>query len=42
MPKKLEKELKAEAKKKGLTGEKADRYVYGTLQKVTSWKPKKK
>ena len=40
MPKKLEKELKAQAKKKGFKGEKADAYVYGTLRK-TGWKPKK-
>ncbi len=39
MPKKLERELRAEAKKKGLKGERADAYVYGTLQKVTSWRP---
>jgi hypothetical protein len=42
MPKKMEEELKKEAKKKGLKGERADAYVYGTLQKVTSWKPGKK
>jgi hypothetical protein len=40
MPKKLEKKLKTEATKKGLKGEKADAYVYGTLRK-TGWKPKK-
>lgn len=39
MPKKLERELKRKAKKKGLKGEKADAYVYGTLRK-TGWKPK--
>ncbi len=38
MPKKMERELKAEAKKKGLTGERADAYVYGTMRK-TGWKP---
>jgi hypothetical protein len=38
MPKKLEKKLKEEAAKKGLKGERADRYVYGTLRK-TGWKP---
>ena len=38
MPKKLEKELKEEAKKKGFTGERADAYVYGTLRKA-GWKP---
>lgn len=40
MPKKLERELKAEAAKKGLSGEHADAYVYGTLRK-TGWKPKR-
>jgi len=38
MPKKMERELKAEARKKGLKGERADAYVYGTLRK-TGWKP---
>ncbi len=38
MPKALERKLKAEAKKKGFKGERADRYVYGTLRK-TGWKP---
>ena len=38
MPKKLEEELKKKAKKKHLTGESADAYVYGTLRK-TGWKP---
>lgn len=41
MPKKLEASLKKEAKGKGLTGKRADAYVYGTLRK-TGWKPKKK
>jgi hypothetical protein len=40
MPKKLERELKSQAKKKGLKGERADAYVYGTLRK-TGWKPKR-
>ena len=40
MPKKLERQLKKQAKKKGFKGERADRYVYGTLRK-TGWKPKK-
>lgn len=38
MPKKMEKELREEARKKGLTGEDADAYVYGTMRK-TGWKP---
>jgi len=41
MPKKLEKKLKEEAKKKfPKDKEKQDQYVYGTLRK-TGWKPKK-
>lgn len=38
MPEALERELKARAKKMGFKGERADRYVYGTLRK-TGWKP---
>jgi hypothetical protein len=38
----MKKELKAEARKKGLTGEKANAYIYGTMQKTTDWKPGKK
>ena len=38
MPKKLEKELKSEARKKGLKGSRADAYVYGTMRK-TGWRP---
>lgn len=41
MPKKLEQQLKRQARKKGLKGEDADAYVYGTLRE-TGWKPKKK
>ena len=41
MPKEMERKLKEEARKKGLTGKRADAYVYGTLQKKTGWKPKK-
>jgi len=41
MPKVLEKKLKAEARKKGFKGKRADKYVYGTLRK-TGWAPKKK
>jgi hypothetical protein len=42
MPKALEKKLAKQAAKKGLTGARKNAYVYGTMQKVTSWKPKKK
>lgn len=38
MPEELERQLKAEAKKKGLKGERADAYVYGTMRK-TGWVP---
>ena len=40
MPKKMERELKSEAKKKGLKGARADAYVYGTMRK-TGWKPER-
>ncbi len=40
MPKKMEQALKKQAHKKGLTGEKKNAYVYGTMQKKTTWKPK--
>lgn len=33
MPKKVEKELKKEAAKKGMKGARADAYVYGTMHK---------
>ena len=38
MPKALEKKLKKEAKQRGLHGERADAYVYGTMRK-TGWVP---
>ena len=42
MPKKLERELKTQARKKFLGNkERQDKYVYGTLRK-TGWKPKRK
>lgn len=34
MPKKLHAELEKRAKEMGLTGERKDAYVYGTMQKV--------
>ena len=34
----MEKELKKEAKKKGLKGKRVDAYVYGTMRK-TGWVP---
>jgi len=44
MPKKLERKLKTEAKKKfgSTTSERTRKYIYGVLQRVTSWKPGKK
>jgi len=40
MPKKLERQLKSQARKKGLKGKRADAYTYGALRK-TGWKPKR-
>ena len=40
MPKKMERELKSQAKKKGLKDDRADAYVYGTMRK-SGWKPKR-
>jgi len=42
MPEKLHRELKKQARKKGLKGERAKRYVYGTLAKVKKASRKKK
>ena len=42
MPKALEDKLRRQAKKKGLSGERADAYVYGTMQEVTDWKPQRR
>lgn len=39
MPKKMEKALKKEARKKGLKGKRADAYTYGAMRKA-GWKPK--
>lgn len=41
MPKAFEDKLKREALRKGLTGDRAGAYVYGTLQQKTNWKPGK-
>jgi len=38
MPKALEEKLRREGRKKGLKGERLDRYVYGTLRKA-GWVP---
>lgn len=34
MPKALERKLMKEVKKKGLTGDRRDAYIYGTLSKI--------
>jgi hypothetical protein len=41
MPKKLEANLKRQARRRGLKGKRANAYVFGTLRK-TGWKPKGK
>ena len=38
MPEAMERALKAEAKRKGLSKQRAGAYVYGTMRK-TGWKP---
>lgn len=38
MPVAMERALKKAARKKGLKGERADRFVYGTMRKK-GWKP---
>ena len=40
MPKKLEQQLQRKAKSLGMSGERADKYVYGTLRK-TGWTPER-
>ncbi len=44
MPKILEEKLKRQAKKKfkSTTSKKARAYIYGSMQKITDWKPKRK
>jgi hypothetical protein len=42
MPEKLERSLMNQAKKKGLTGEARDKYVYGTMTRVAGPKGSKK
>lgn len=42
MPKKIERKLKAQAKKKHLTGKRANAYVYGTMNKIEKRKKKKR
>lgn len=42
MPKKEEERLKKQAEKKGLTGDRKNAYVYGTLNKIEKLKKNKK
>lgn len=42
MPKALHRKLDKEAKKKGMTGKRKDRYVYGTLEKVKKEEKRKR
>lgn len=39
MPKELERKLLGQGKAQGLTGKDLGAYVYGTMQKTTSWRP---
>lgn len=42
MPKKVEKALKKAARKKGMKGERADAFVYGTMKNMEKRQRKKK
>lgn len=39
MPKKLERKLRRQAARKGLTGKRGDSYVFGVLRRA-GWKPR--
>ncbi len=39
MPKEMEMRLKRLARKKGLKGKRKNAYIFGTMQRVTDWKP---
>lgn len=39
MPKEMERKLRKQAEKKGLTGDRKNAYIYGTMQEKTDWKP---
>ena len=41
MPKKMERALRKQARKKGMKGKRADRYVYGSMVNA-GWRPKKR
>ena len=40
MPKALEAKLKRQARKKGLKGKRRNAYIFGTMLKHTSWRPR--
>ena len=40
MPKKLEKELMKEGRSKGLSGDRLNAYIYGTIRKISSGQKK--
>ena len=42
MPKAMERKLRAEAEKKGLSGKRKNAYIFGTMIKKTNWRPKRK
>lgn len=42
MPKRAHEALERQARKKGMTGEQKDRYVYGALRKVEKAQKKKR
>ena len=39
MPKAMEEKLRKQAKKKGLTGDKKNAYIYGAMRRM-GWKPR--
>ena len=41
MPKEMEEALKRKARKMGLKGKRFNAFVYGTMRRVTGWKPKR-
>jgi len=41
VPKKLHDKLAREARQKGYTGERADRYIYGTMENIAKAKKRK-
>jgi len=42
MPKEMERKLKAEAKRKGLSKERTGAFVFGTMRNKANWKPSSK